>query len=168
MTDRMAVEAGGVGGRSSFFRRVFRVLQDERVRFVIVGGINTVLGYGLFVLFEVTTGPYLGYFFSLYASFFLASIVAFVLHRYYTFKVAGTGNAFVDYIRFLSVYIVALALNTVALPLLVEMVGMSPLVAQALIVVVTTLTSYFGHKYFSFRRKKTVTVERAEHRVGTQ
>jgi putative flippase GtrA len=48
------------------------------------------------------------------------------------------------------------------------MVGMSPLVAQALIVVVTTLTSYFGHKYFSFRRKKTVTVEHAEHRVGTQ
>lgn len=133
--------------------RLLGLYRDERVRFVMVGGANTAIGYGLFLLFELTTGPYLGYFFSLYASFFLASIVAFTLHRHYTFKVNGTGNVFIDFVRFLSVYVVALLLNSIALPVFVELLGLPPWMAQAIIVVVTTLVSYFGHKYFSFRRK---------------
>lgn len=139
--------------RTSLAARIMRLYRDERVRFIMVGGLNTAIGYGLFLLFEVTTGPYLGYFFSLYASFFLASIIAFTLHRHYTFKVAGTGNVFIDFLRFLSVYVVALGLNTIALPVFVELLGLPPWLAQAIIVVVTTLVSYFGHKYFSFRRK---------------
>ncbi|WP_127792897.1 GtrA family protein [Agromyces sp. LHK192] len=139
--------------RPSWTSRLLGLYRDERVRFVMVGGANTAIGYGLFLLFEFTTGPYLGYFFSLYASFFVASIVAFILHRHYTFKVNGTGNVLVDFVRFLSVYVVSLGLNTVALPICVELLGLEPWLAQAIIVVVTTLVSYFGHKYFSFRRK---------------
>jgi putative flippase GtrA len=37
-----------------------RLLGDERVRFVLVGGVNTVVGYGLFVLFVLTIGPTIG------------------------------------------------------------------------------------------------------------
>jgi putative flippase GtrA len=148
-------------------RRALALLDDERVRFVIVGGFNTVFGYLLFALFQLTTGPYLGYFFSLYASFLVASIVAFLLHRRHTFKVHGTGNILVDFLRFISVYVVALTLNSIALPLLVEGADMSPLIAQAIIVIVTTVTSYFGHKYFSFRRKKTDVPPEREQTVGT-
>ena len=79
--------------------------------------------------------------------------MAFTLHRHYTFKVNGTGNVFIDFVRFLSVYVVALLLNSIALPVFVELLGLPPWLAQAIIVVVTTLVSYFGHKYFSFRRK---------------
>lgn len=143
--------------RGAPFRRVLRLLDDERVRFLIVGGFNTVFGYLAFAALELTVGRQLGYLFSLYASFLIASVVAFALHRRHTFRVHGTGNIVVDFLRFISVYVVALALNTLALPILVEVAGMSPLVAQALIVLVTTVTSYFGHKYFSFRRR------RAEH-----
>jgi len=153
--------------RRSPLRRALGLLDDERVRFVIVGGFNTAFGYLLFAFFQVTTGPYLGYFFSLYASFLIASIVAFLLHRRHTFKVHGTGNILVDFLRFISVYTVALALNSIALPLLVEGADMSPLVAQAIIVTVTTVTSYFGHKYFSFRRKKADAPARPEQTVST-
>ena len=153
--------------RRSPLRRALALLDDERVRFVIVGGFNTVFGYLLFALFQLTTGPYLGYFFSLYASFLVASIVAFLLHRRHTFKVHGTGNILVDFLRFISVYVVALTLNSIALPLLVEGADMSPLVAQAIIVIVTTVTSYFGHKYFSFRRKKADVPAEREQTVGT-
>ncbi|MET1002510.1 MAG: GtrA family protein [Acidimicrobiia bacterium] len=134
--------------------RLARLLADQRVRFVIVGGINTVLGYGLFVLFEFTIGDTIGYLGSLYASYVLAIVVAFALHRRFTFRVSGTGNVVIDFLRFASVHVVALVINTVALPLLVEIVGLEPLVAQAIVVVVTTLVSYFGHKLFSFRRNE--------------
>ncbi len=129
-----------------------RLLGDERVRFVIVGGVNTVLGYGLFALFDLTLGHTIGYLGSLYASYVIAIVVAFFLHRRFTFRAHESGNPFVDFARFSLVYVVALIVNTVALPLLVELVHLPPLIAQAIIVVVTTLVSYFGHKFFSFRR----------------
>jgi putative flippase GtrA len=133
-------------------RAINRLLEDERVRFLIVGGINTVVGYGLFVLFELTIGTWIGYLGSLYLSYAIAILLAFVLHRHFTFRASGTGSVFLDFVRFASVYIVSLIINTAALPALVEWGHLVPIVAQAFIVVVTTLLSYFGHKVFSFRR----------------
>jgi putative flippase GtrA len=106
---------------------VSALFADERVRFLVVGGINTIVGYALFALLQLTVGQTIG--------------------------VEGTGNRFVDFVRFASVYAVSLAANTVVLPLLVELARLDPLVAQAISVVVTTVVSYFGHKYFSFRRR---------------
>ena len=128
------------------------LVADERVRFLVVGGINTVVGYALFALLQITAGHVIGYLGSLYGSYVLAVTLAFVLHRRFTFRVEGTGNRLVDFLRFASVYVVSLAANTLALPLLVELAHLDPLVAQAISVVVTTIVSYFGHKYFSFRR----------------
>jgi putative flippase GtrA len=134
-----------------------RLLSDERVRFLIVGGFNTLFGYALFIIFERTLGEvigdWVGDLVSLYAAYAIATVVAFALHRHFTYRVSGTGNVVVDYLRFVSVYLVALAINTVALPLLVEFAHLEAIVAQGLIVVLTTLVSYFGHKLFSFRRK---------------
>lgn len=131
---------------------VRRLLAREEVRFVIVGGINTVVGYGLFALFELATP--IGYLASLYLSYAFAITLAFVLHRRFTFGVSGTGHVVVDFLRFVSVYVVSLALNTLVLPLLVEVAHVAPLAAQAVCVVITTLISYFGHKWFSFRRAR--------------
>lgn len=130
-----------------------RFLAEEKARFLLVGGTNTVAGYGLFVVCELTIGQTFGYLVSLYLSYLVAVSLAFVLHRRFTFRVSGTGNAGLDFTRFVSVYALTLAINTAALPLLVELVGLTPLVAQAIVVVLTTAVSYFGHKYFSFRRR---------------
>ena len=133
-----------------------RLLGDERVRFLIVGGFNTLFGYALFIVFERTIGEliggWIGDLVSLYAAYAVATVVAFVLHRHFTYRVSGTGNVIIDYLRFVSVYLVALAINTVALPLLVEFAHLEAIAAQGIIVVLTTLVSYFGHKLFSFRR----------------
>ena len=131
------------------------LMADERVRFIIIGGVNTVVGYAIFAVLQITVGHVIGYLGSLYASYVLGVTLAFVLHRRFTFRTQGTGNTLIDFLRFASVYIVSLAINTLVLPLLVELGGLEPLVAQAITVVVTTLVSYFGHKYFSFRRAKT-------------
>jgi len=131
---------------------VKRLLRDERVRFLLVGGINTAVGYLLFVLIEFLVGQHSSYFISLYGSYILAVTIAFVLHRTVTFKVHGTGNVFIDFLRYQTVSVVALAVNSLALPLLVEVVGIVPNIAQLMIVVLTTIISYVGHKFFSFRR----------------
>jgi putative flippase GtrA len=122
------------------------LLAREEVRFLIVGVINTVVGYALFALFLLV----FGYLASLYLSYAVAVTLAFVLHRRFTFRVRG--NVLVDFVRFVGVYVVSLAVNSVVLPVLVELVGLHPLIAQGIALVITTLISYVGHKWFSFRR----------------
>jgi putative flippase GtrA len=131
-----------------------RLFEQERIRFLFVGGINTVFGYAVFALLFVTAGQVIGYLGSLYISYVIGVTLAFVLHRRVTFRAHETGgNPVLDFLRFSSVYVVALAVNTVGLPLLVEFGHLPALVAQAIMVVVTTIISYVGHKYFSFRRR---------------
>ena len=138
--------------RAAMRKSLARLLGNERVRFVLVGGVNTVLQFGLFALFDLGDRSIVRYLVSLYASYLVAIIVAFFLHRRFTFRAADSGNPIVDFFRFTSVYVVSLLINTALLPLLVETAHLSPLLAQAIVTVFTTLVSYFGHKYFSFRR----------------
>ncbi len=56
-----------------------------------------------------------------------------------------------DFVRFWSVYLTTLGINAVALPVLVEL-GVPRIQAQAIIIVFTSLLSYFGHRHFTFRR----------------
>jgi len=140
-------------GRRTLGGLVRWLISDERVRFLIVGAFNTFFGYGLFVAFELLVGKHTSYFVSLYGSFVIAATVAFLLHRHFTYRVTGTGNIFIDFLRFQGVNFVALGVNTLVLPLFVEIFGINVLIAQALIVIITTLVSYFGHKFFSFRRR---------------
>jgi putative flippase GtrA len=130
------------------------VLSSERARFLIVGAINTGVGYGFFVLIQFLVGRYTSYFVSLYGSYLLATVVAFTLHRRFTFRVSGSGNLFVDFFRFQAISLIALLVNSLILPILVTLLGWEPILAQAVIVIVTTLISYFGHKFISFRRPK--------------
>lgn len=125
-------------------------LADQRVRFLIVGGLNTVVGYGLFAFVQWLAGAVISYFGSVLIAHLLASMLAFTLYRRWVFRASGT--VVVDFLRFQVVYLIPLAANLLALPILVAVVGLNVYVAQAIIVVVSTVVSFVGHKYFSFRR----------------
>jgi putative flippase GtrA len=129
------------------------LLRDERIRFMLVGGINTVIQFGLFALFDHGDRSPVRYLGSVYGSYTIAIVIAFFLHRRFTFRATGAGHPIVEFFRFASVYVVSLAINTAILPLLVEAAHLAPLLAQAIVTVITVLLSYFGHKYFSFRRR---------------
>lgn len=132
--------------------RMSRVLADQRSRFVLVGAVNTAVGYGIFAvsnqwLFKVLRYGYLA---SMFTSYSVAIVLAFVLYRRYVFHV--TGQVIRDFLFFVTVYLTSIAVNAVLLPTLVEGARMRPLVAQAVVLLVTTLISFFGHKEISFRR----------------
>lgn len=81
-----------------------RPLGDERVRFILAGGFNAV-----FVVLEyVAHTPCLA---SLYGSYLIWTVLAFVLHRRVTCRNSGTGRVLVDFVSFQGVYVVSLALN---------------------------------------------------------
>jgi len=139
-----------MGGSLSRF--VSKLTADQRIRFLAVGGVNTVVGYLIYAVLAqwVFQNVFLGYLISLAISYAISITLAFVLYRRFVFVVKG--NVFVDFLRFVSVYAVSILANAVALPFLVEVFGMNPLIAQAIVLVVTTIISFLGHKHFSFRR----------------
>ena len=129
---------------------LFRLVRDQRVAFLIVGGANTVIGMGWFTLFQLTIGRHWGYMASLVAAHVASVLCAFVLYRRFVFRVRG--HVWRDLGRFEVVNLSALAVNLVSLPFAVEVLRLSPIVAQLLVTVVTLFISWFGHKGFSFRR----------------
>ena len=129
---------------------LLRLFRDQRILFLMVGTANTVVGFGWFVFFEFTVGRLWGYLASLAFAHVFSVLCAFVLYRRFVFRVRG--HVWRDLGRFELVYLVAITVNFVLLPLLVEVGHLQPLVAQASIIFVTTLISYFGHRGFSFRR----------------
>ncbi|OBI26219.1 polysaccharide biosynthesis protein GtrA [Mycobacterium sp. E1386] len=136
---------------------LMRLVHDQRVAFLIVGGINTVVGFGIFVgasetaghLVDKHFGKVAGSLVTLAITQVLAVLFAFVMHRRFVFRVRG--HLLRDLVRFSSVYLTAAAINFIALPLFVEL-GLDRIPAQVIIVASTTMLSYFGHRYFSFRR----------------
>jgi putative flippase GtrA len=132
---------------------LLRLVKDRRTAFVIVGGINTAVGLAWFALFDRVVGPHLGYMATLGAAHVASVLCAFVLYRRFVFRV--TGHTLLDLGRFEMVNLASLAINAVALPLLVELAGLPPFVAQVLITFVTMVVSYIGHRDFSFRRRST-------------
>lgn len=147
MDDSPVIPPAGMQGTPG---PLLRIIRDQRVAFLLVGGVNTTVGFGLFALFELTIGQQLGYLASLACAHVTSVLFAFVTYRTFVFRVRG--HVWRDLARFESVYLVSIGFNFIALPLLVEFAHLTPILAQAIILVVTTLISYFGHRFFSFRR----------------
>lgn len=141
---------------------VNRLLKDERVRFLLVGGFNTAFGFAVFSVLQYTVGSEITIFGSLYISHVVASMVAFSLYRRFVFSV--NGNYWRDLVRFQSVYLVPLLINTILLPIIISVLGLNPYLAQAVTTVVLIIFSYFGHKFFSFKRPDDIArIEANEH-----
>jgi putative flippase GtrA len=130
---------------------LFRLIRDQRVAFLIVGGMNTAIGAVWFVLF-LWLFPHgaVGYLSALVCAYFAAMLCAFVLYRRFVFRV--TGRVLRDMARFILVNLSTLGFNFAMLPVLVEVFGWPVLPSQFAIAGVTVVYSWFAHRGFSFRR----------------
>jgi putative flippase GtrA len=124
-------------------------VQSKHLFFVLIGIYNTAFGYVAFAGLHLTF-PHLNYMFVLIVSRELSVVSAFVAYRLFVFKVKG--RILHDFARFWLVYSGALILNMVALPFFVEVVGLGVLLAQAVTMVLTVISSWIGHNHFSFSR----------------
>ena len=127
-----------------------RALHSQQLAFLVVGGINTLVGLGAFAAFHALLGDRIGYMGALVLAYAVAIVIAFLLHRRFVFKVSGHWAR--DLLRFTTVQASSLAINAVLLPLLVEVGGLHPLLGQTIATGLTVILSFFAHKYFSFAR----------------
>jgi putative flippase GtrA len=128
------------------------------LRYLVVGGANTVIGYAAFAALNYLLTdqvPYAYMFANVGASVF-AITIAFLGYKFFVFRTKG--NYLREYLRTYVVYGASTLLSLALLPMLVALVGLVmenkvlvPYVAQAFTVPLVVLTSFFGHKKYSFR-----------------
>jgi len=126
-------------------------------RYLLVGGANTLFGYGTYALLTAVLDPVLahGYVVAGVISTLLNITVAYLNYKWFVFKTKG--NYLREWARCVAVYSGGIVIGAAALPVLVFVIRWSthlsrsaPYVAGALLTGVNTIFSFLGHKKFSF------------------
>lgn len=123
-------------------------MTTEQGRYLLIAG-TTAVGYLGLVAAGLSAG--LPYMLAISAAQVVTIACAFPAYRILIFR--STGRVLGDFVRFLSVWSGGMVAGFVGTPLLVEVLGMAPLPAQILAVVVVAVGSYLGHRFFSFRHR---------------
>lgn len=135
----MLKQAGGIAAK---------LLGDQRIRFLLVGGINTAVGYGTFAALVFCGLHYLA---AHVAATAAGVSCSYILNKYFTFR--QYKKSFAEACRFVLVYAVSFFAGVIVLYSMVSKMSLNPYAAGMINLLFTTMISWFGHKYFSFRSK---------------
>lgn len=129
-----------------------KLFHDKRIRFLFVGGLNTAVGYGFYALFI-----FFGWnaYLATTLSTVLGIINSYFWNKYFTFK--KPKKSLTEVMRFVLVYAVSYAANLGLVYLFIDLWGMNSYVSGVVCLFITTIISYFGHNFFSFKDHKSVT-----------
>jgi dolichol-phosphate mannosyltransferase len=117
------------------------------VRFAIVGASGYALNLGVFALAHRS----MDYRLAAGVAFLAAVANNFLWNRAWTFRDARGGHAGFQAARFLAISLAAFVFGLALLDVLVRDAGMTPVLAQAISIVMATPLSFVGNKLWSFR-----------------
>lgn len=134
--------------------RIARLSRIQGVRYLFVAGMTALFYLGL-----VGLGVWLGwyYIYAILAAQVVTIVCAFPVYRSVVFE--SQGRIIPEFIRFLSVWLSGLIAGLVITPLLVELLGWQPFIAQVIAVAAVGLGSFAGHRWFSFRTSHAAPIE---------
>jgi putative flippase GtrA len=125
------------------------LISSQLIRFLIAGLLSTTINFFLFCLIFVALG------FSLLLSSsigYLGGIFAgYQINKKWTFEITGTLDWFVSY-KYLSVYLISLSAGLAMLQWLVNTILISPLLANCIVIIQTTITNFIMIKFFVFKK----------------
>jgi putative flippase GtrA len=127
----------------------FYFQRREKVLYLVVGAWNTLFGYGVWALMQYVLGPYLPYLVVLILAWPIVVLNAYIGYRYIVFR--SKGRIKTELPRFSLVYLAMLLANILLLPIALQVMPYSIYVVEALFTLGVVISSYLGHKYFSFR-----------------
>ena len=125
----------------------------RKIDYLVVGGINTVIGLSAFpALYFLTKSYQLHYMVVLAISQVFCVTGAFFTNKYLVFRTQG--NHLSEYLKFSAFYSAYFVINLIVMPILVEFAGMNPVKSQILISIGIIISSYFWHSKITFAPKK--------------
>ncbi|HMM06120.1 MAG TPA: GtrA family protein [Clostridiales bacterium] len=121
------------------------------LRYAFVGVLNTIVGYGTYWLC-LRFG--LHYAIASLAGQILGTANSYVWNKFFTFrsKTATAKKSLAEMVRFCSVYAAQYGANVGLIALFVHGIGLSEEWAGLIAMVLCTVISYVGHKFWSFKK----------------
>jgi putative flippase GtrA len=144
-----------VGAQSQWHeaRKLIR-LHETKVRFLLAGALNTVVGLAAYPTFYFLLAPLkLHYMVVLGITQIICIAFSYLTNKFLVFRTVG--NYVRESGRFGLFHLVYFIVNLVALPFLVEIVGMPPVWGQTLFAVLVIVSSYFWHSKITFASSRT-------------
>jgi len=143
-----------------WLRVVGHVPPEQFIRYILLSGWNTAFGYVCFFLINNWLSRFLTWYPYIVASLLSSLIsisVAFLGYKWFVFRTKG--NYFREWLRTMTVYSGSVLISIVALAPLVGLVrratrlqNEAPYIAGAIISAIILISSFFGHRGFSFRK----------------
>lgn len=130
---------------------LMRVVKNQKIAFLMVGGVNTALGTGWFVVWQLLIGERFGYHAAIVLGYLCNVLCAFAMYRYLVFRVRG--HFFKDLVRFFVVNFGAFLANISLMTVAVSLLRFPPIPSQLVVTAIMAVVSFFGYRDFSFRRK---------------
>lgn len=127
-------------------------LNSRKIRYLLVGGLNTLFGYLVGVGVYKLMSHALDVWVIGIVSNMLAISFSFVTYKLFVFKTAGQWLQ--EYLKAYSVYGAMAIVGIALLWLYVEVLSLSIWLAQGIVIVSTVALSYIGHSKITFRRKE--------------
>lgn len=119
---------------------LIRMMRHEFPRFLLAGASNTAFSFLLYYLLL----PYLGYLPAYTIAYSAGVVWSYFLNVSFVFKRQAS---FIGFLKFPLVYIIQYALGAATLWLLVGMMGMSPNIAMAGVIVTTLPVTFLASRY---------------------
>lgn len=135
----------------------------EKLRFLLVGGFNTVLAYGVLNALDWCFGKInMAYNFgfanevvanaALLIQYIITINISVATMRYYVFRSHGDWRK--EFAKAWSVYVFLYLINAPILTFLMVVFDLETWSAQGIYLIFSTICTFLLHKYFSFRKQK--------------
>lgn len=126
---------------------------EKKLRFLIVGSINTMVGLSVYPILYVVFSPVgFGYIQVLLLAQIPCITFSFITNKYFVFRTKG--NLTKEYAKFSIFHMTLLLINLIFLPTLVEVLRINPIVSQTLFVILVIVTSFIWHNSITFKLPK--------------
>ncbi|MBF0382827.1 MAG: GtrA family protein [Magnetococcales bacterium] len=122
------------------------------IRYLIGGAYNTLFGFVFFATIYYYFSDQVHYLILAIISNIAAITNSFVVYRLFVFK--SKGNILKEYLKVYVVYGASFIISLIMMALMVELLHIHPVVTQGLILVVTVIISYLGHKNYTFKKNE--------------
>jgi putative flippase GtrA len=130
----------------------FRDKHQVKIRYLLTGLLNTLFGLGMFpFLYFALDAKHFHYIVILIMSQSICIVFAYLTNKHMVFKT--NGGYMMEFLKFSTFHFIYFLLNLAILPLLVEIIHLTPVIAQAFFSITVIISSYFWHSQITFVSK---------------
>lgn len=122
---------------------------SDKIRFLIIGALNALISYIIFLFFIYCFGDKY-YQTALLLQWVLSSFISYLNQKFFVFNTRG--NYIKEYVKCCSTWVVCYLLNVIILEIQVKYLMLNVFISQFVSLLLVSILTYVLFKYFAFKK----------------